>query len=116
MKFNNFLTDIYFGHLNKDIFHGFKDSKDDDRTRNFIEQYLEIRNEAQRIHDKAYEMRSKIIALKGERRKRRDEAKKAIQEQNIRARKAVMDKDKLEEIADKSVDALRKGKKITLKR
>jgi len=80
------------------------------------EQYIEIRNEAQRIHDKAYEMRSKIIAIKGERRKRRDEAKKAIQEQNIRARKAVMDKDKLEEIADKSVDALKKGKKITLKR
>jgi len=80
------------------------------------EQYIEIRNEAQRIHDKAYEMRSKIIAIKGERRKRRDEAKKAIQEQNIRARKAVMDKAKLEEIADKSVDALKKGKKITLKR
>jgi alkylation response protein AidB-like acyl-CoA dehydrogenase len=42
MQFNNFLADIYFGHLNKDIFHGFKDSKDDDHTRNFIEHYLEI--------------------------------------------------------------------------
>jgi acyl-CoA dehydrogenase family protein 9 len=42
IQFNNFLADIYFGHLNKDIFHGFKDSKDDDRTRNFIEHYLEI--------------------------------------------------------------------------
>lgn len=80
------------------------------------EQYIEIRNEAQKIHDKAFEMKSKIISIKGERRKRRDEAKKAIQEQNIRARKAVMDKEKLEKIADKSVDALKKGKKITLKR
>lgn len=42
MKLDSFLADIYFGHLNKDIFHGFKDSKDDDRTRNFIEHYLEI--------------------------------------------------------------------------
>ena len=42
MQFNNFLADIYFGNLNKDIFQGFKDSKDDDRTRNFIEHYLEI--------------------------------------------------------------------------
>ena len=78
------------------------------------EQYVEIRNEAQKIHDKAFEMRSKIIAIKGERRKRWDEAKKAIKEQNIKARKAVMDKEKLEKIADKSVDALKKGEKITL--
>jgi len=42
IQINNFLADIYFGHLNKDIFHGFKDSKDDDRTRNFIEHYLKI--------------------------------------------------------------------------
>jgi acyl-CoA dehydrogenase family protein 9 len=42
MQFNNFMADIYFGNLNKDIFQGFKDSKDDDRTRNFIEHYLEI--------------------------------------------------------------------------
>jgi len=78
------------------------------------EQYIELRNEAQKIHEKAFEMRSKIIAIKGERRKRWDEAKKAIKEQNIRARKAVMDKDKLEKIADKSVDALKKGEKIRL--
>ena len=78
------------------------------------EQYMKIRNEAQKIHDKAFEMRSKIIAIKGERRKRWDEAKKAIKDQNIKARKAVMDKEKLEKIADKSVDALKKGEKISL--
>ena len=78
------------------------------------EQYLEIRNEAQKIHEKAFEMRSKLVAIKGERRKRWDEAKKAIKEQNIKARKAVLDKDKLGEIADKSVDALKKGEKIKL--
>ena len=78
------------------------------------EQYLELRAEAQKVHEKAYEMRSKIISIKGERRKRRDEAKKAIQDQNIKARKAVLDKDKLDKIADKSVQSLKKGEKITL--
>jgi uncharacterized coiled-coil DUF342 family protein len=78
------------------------------------EQYMELRTEAQKVHDKAFEMRSKIIAIKGERRKLWDEAKKAIKDQNIKARKAVMDKEKLDKIADKSVDALKKGEKIRL--
>jgi hypothetical protein len=78
------------------------------------EQYKEIRDEAQKAHEKAFEMRSKIIAIKGERRKRWDEAKKAIKEQNIRARKATMDKKTLENIRIKSVDELKKGKKVTL--
>jgi len=78
------------------------------------EQYIEIKNEAQKVHEKAFEMKSKTIAIRGERRKRRDEARKVIVEQNIRARKSVMDKKKLEEIADKSVDALKKGEKISL--
>jgi len=78
------------------------------------EQYIETREEAQRNHEKATDMKSKIIAVKGERRKRWEDAKKAIQEQNIRARNAVMDKKKLEEHADNYVDALKKGKKITL--
>lgn len=78
------------------------------------EQYVEVRNEAQRVHNKAFDMKSKIIAIRGERRKQRHEAKKAIMEQNIRARKAVLDEKSLEKIADKSVDALKKGEKITL--
>ena len=78
------------------------------------EQYVELRNEAQKIHDKAFEMKSKIIGIKQERRKRWDDAKKAIKDQNIKARKAVLDEEKLEEIADKSVDALKKGEKIKL--
>ena len=37
-----------------------------------------------------------------------------IRDQNLAVRKAVMDKKKLEEIADKSVNALKKGEKISL--
>ena len=78
------------------------------------DQYIEIRNEAQKIHEKAFEMKSKIIGIKSERRKRFKEAKQAIKDQNVKARIATSDKKKLDKIADKSVDELKKGKKISL--
>ena len=78
------------------------------------DQYIEIRNESQKIHEKAFEMKSKIVGIKGERRKRWKEAKQAIKDQNVKARMATSDKGKLDKIADKSVDALKKGKKISL--
>jgi len=78
------------------------------------EEYIEVKNEAQKIHEKAFEMKSKIIGIRSERRKQWQEAKNAIKDQNIKARKAVMDEEKLDEIADKSVDALKKGEKISL--
>ena len=59
-------------------------------------------------------MKSRIIGIKGDRRKRWQEAKQAIKDQNIMARKSTSDKKKLEEIADKSVDVLKKGGKIKL--
>lgn len=79
------------------------------------DEYMDIKGEAQNCHDKAFEMKSMIISIKGERRKLWQEAKQAIKDQNIKAQKAVMDKEKLEEIADKSVEALKKGQKISLK-
>ena len=79
------------------------------------EEYIEVKTEAQRNHERAVEMRSKIISIRGERRKRWEDAKKAIEEQNVKAREAViMDEDKLKEFASKSMDELRRGKKITL--
>ena len=78
------------------------------------EEYIQIKNEAQKIHEKAFEMKSKVMAIKGERRKRWKEAKDAIKEQNIKARKATMDEKKLDEHREKSVDALKKGEKISL--
>jgi uncharacterized coiled-coil DUF342 family protein len=78
------------------------------------EQFIETKNEAQRNHEKAVELRSRIIAIRGEKRKQREDARRAIIEQNKMARNAVLDEKKLGEIADKSVLALKKGKKITL--
>jgi phosphoserine phosphatase len=79
------------------------------------EEYIEVKNEAQRNHERAIEMRSKIISIRNERRKRWEDAKKAIEEQNVKARKAtVMDEEKMKEFTSKSVDELRHGKKISL--
>jgi len=78
------------------------------------QKYVEIKEEAQKIHEKAMEMRSKIISIKKERRRRWEESKRILEQQNIKAQQLVMDEKKLEEIADESIDALKKGKKISL--
>ena len=79
------------------------------------EEYIEVKNEAQKNHEKAFEMRSKIMSIRDERKKRWQDAKNAIEQQNVKARKAViMDDDQLKDFTSKSVDELRKGKKITL--
>lgn len=78
------------------------------------EEYISVKKEADKVHNKAYEMKGEIIAIKNERRKRYKESKQAIKDQNINARKAVMDKEKLKKHADKSVEELKKGKKIKL--
>jgi len=77
-------------------------------------EYLEMRTEAQDNHDKANEMRSKIVSIKKERRSRIFEDKEILRQQNLQARKSVLDKDKLEKVADESVDELKKGRKISL--
>lgn len=78
------------------------------------EEYIETRNEAQRNHEKAIEMRGHILEVRDERRKRYEESKRILKEQNIQARNAVMDTDKLQKIADSALDALKKGEKISL--
>jgi phosphoserine phosphatase len=78
------------------------------------EEYIEARNEAQQNHEKAIEMRGHIVEVRNERRKRYEESKRILKEQNLQARKAVMDDDKLKKIADSALDSLKKGEKISL--
>lgn len=78
------------------------------------QKYVEIREEAQRHHEKAIEMLSKIMSVKKDRRKHWQESKEILRNQNIKAQKELFDKEKLAEAADESVDALKKGKKISL--
>lgn len=76
--------------------------------------FLEIKQEAQENHDKAVEIRSKIMSVKRERQQQWQEAKQILRNQNLKAQKELLDKDKLEKVADESVNALKEGKKIRL--
>jgi phosphoserine phosphatase len=79
------------------------------------EEYIEVKNEAQKNHEKAFEMRSKIMSIRDERRKRWQDAKNAIEKQNVKAREAViMNDDQMDDFTSKTVDELKKGKKISL--
>jgi uncharacterized coiled-coil DUF342 family protein len=76
--------------------------------------FMEIREEAQQQHEKAIEMRTMIISVKKERMKQYQENKEILRSQNFKARKELLDNDKLEKVAEASVEALKGGKKITL--
>jgi hypothetical protein len=76
--------------------------------------FIEVREEAQRQHEKAIEMRSKIISVKKERMQQWQENKEILRSQNLKARKELLDNDKLEKAAEASVEALKGGKKIHL--
>ena len=45
MKYDNFLTDVYFGSLDKKIFDSFKDLGIDEKSREFIDKYLAVSKE-----------------------------------------------------------------------
>jgi uncharacterized coiled-coil DUF342 family protein len=76
--------------------------------------YIEMRDEAQANHEKALEMRSKIVSVKKERMQRFQENREILRNQNLKARKELLDNEKLEKVAEESVEALKGGKKITL--
>jgi hypothetical protein len=54
------------------------------------------------------------MSVKQEKRKRWQESKDLLRNQNIKAQKELFDKEKLDEIEQQTVDALKKGKKISL--
>jgi uncharacterized coiled-coil DUF342 family protein len=76
--------------------------------------FIEAREEAQVNHDKAMEMRSKIVSVKRERMQLFQESKEILRSQNLKARKELTDTTKLDKAAEESVERLKGGKKITL--
>jgi len=85
-----------------------------DRSNKKHKKYVEIREEAQRHHEKAMEMLSRIMSVKKERRKHWQESKEILRSQNIKTQNELFDKQKLDKKADETVDALKNGKKISL--
>ena len=76
--------------------------------------YLEIRERANKVHVKAMEMRNTVLVYKREIWKKKQEAKKDIIDQNIKVKKVLEDKGKLEKHAETVLEKLLKKEKVSL--
>jgi uncharacterized coiled-coil DUF342 family protein len=78
------------------------------------EEYLKARSQADSYHNKAMELRERVLQLRDERRKIQNEARAVIDEQNRSVKAALDDGEKLETAADAAVELLLKKGKIRL--
>ena len=76
--------------------------------------YLEIRERANKVHVKAMEMRNTVLVYKREIWKKKKEAKKDIIDQNIKVKKVLEDREKLEKHAETALEKLLKKEKVSL--
>jgi epidermal growth factor receptor substrate 15 len=76
--------------------------------------YLEIRERANKVHVKAMEMRNTVLVYKREIWKKKQEAKKDIIDQNIKVKKVLEDRGKLEKHAETALEKLLRKEKVSL--
>jgi len=75
------------------------------------DEFLKIKKAADQYHVKAKELREKILEIRAERRKERQEQAIAIKEQNEAVQRELLDKEKLDQAADETLQKLlTKGK------
>jgi uncharacterized coiled-coil DUF342 family protein len=79
------------------------------------EAYVKLKERADAYHQKAVEMREKLMAMRNEKRDEIREARKRIKEQNIEVKKALYDKGKREKAADDALEILLKKGKVEIK-
>jgi uncharacterized coiled-coil DUF342 family protein len=78
-------------------------------------EYIEKREEADKCHAEAMEMRALILERRRERREKVNESRQAIREQNLSVRKTLFDERASEEEAEKQLQELLKRGKISLR-
>ena len=78
------------------------------------EEYKDIIERSGHFHERAMEMRDKVMALRRERKEKYRKAKKEIDDQNLKARRALTDEARLDAAADEAVKALLKKGKIEM--
>lgn len=69
-------------------------------------EFLKIRERADHYHNRAQEMREKILSERKEKRKEMAEARRVLKDQNLAAHKALFDEEKLDEDAAKALETL----------
>jgi len=77
-------------------------------------QFVEFKEKADVYHQKAVDLRDKILGLKNEKRMQEREARRIIQEQNRYARDALMNPTKMEQKQEETLQLLLKKGKISL--
>ncbi|MFO1535806.1 MAG: coiled-coil protein [Thermoplasmatota archaeon] len=77
-------------------------------------EFVAHKQKADESHNKAMELREKVMAVRGERKAEYDAQRKEIQQVNQTARKNVADPRALDRIKDDALEQLKKGGKISL--
>lgn len=77
-------------------------------------EFIACKTKADEYHNKAMELREKVMAIRGERKAQFDAQRKEIQEVNQTARRNVADPRAIESYKDNALEQLKKGGKITL--
>jgi len=78
------------------------------------QEFLETRDAADAQHNKARDLRDKILEIRAEKRAERDEQRRDLAEVNASVRKELLDKDKLDKAADSALKQLLSKGKIEL--
>jgi len=76
-------------------------------------EFIETKEKADAQHQKALEMRSRVLSLKKEVRDERQQARRVIKEQSQAVDKALTNKKELEKVEDDTLEQLKKGGKIS---
>lgn len=79
------------------------------------EEYLELRGRADEQHQKVVEMRDKVLATRDEARAEIREARQILKQQRQQVRRELYDEKKLDEYANKAVEALLKKGKVEIR-
>jgi len=79
------------------------------------EQYLEARAQADEQHQKALEMRDKVVSIRGAASAEIREARQLLKQQRQTVRRELYDEKKLDEFANKAVEALLKKGKVEIR-
>ena len=79
------------------------------------EEFLKIRARADEFHQKATEMRAKVLTIEDARRSEIREARNLLRQQNITVRKVLLDERKLDKAADDALQLLLKKGRVEMK-
>ncbi len=78
------------------------------------EEFIKLREEADAVHQKAMELRGKVIEIKDQKRAEVREERNAIRDVNMATRKALDDKEKKDKVADEALQILLKKGKVEI--